>query len=238
MVLHREGGRTETLSASRRHTQRPRLLLLLEHSMPCDILLPPKKPVYQQYKKSLCRSAQRSVWGQQTARLLRCPSPLAPQDKTALSCTGLTLSDDILSLMAMSLSWKADGHATCHAQEQPVRILPDSLNSFQPDDVSCSRYQQESYRLSAIPGRSRLAGDCVCLLADAMRKRGAHNREKLEFSEYWNFRCNATILDTIPRSAYIQEGSFHFVQRLTDIIPLVCRCVFHRDSMCMRGAYC
>jgi hypothetical protein len=171
------------LSALCGHSQRPRLLLL-EHSVPRNILLPSKKPVYQQYKKSLCRSARRSVWRQQTARLLRCPSPLAPQDMTTFVTHWSDLSNDMPSLMAMSLSRKAGRHATFHAQEQPVRILPDSLNGFQPDDVSCSRCQQESYRLSDISGRSGLAGDCICVLTDAMGERGAHSREKLEFSGY------------------------------------------------------
>lgn len=80
------------LSASCRHAQRPRLLLL-EHSMQRDILLPSKKPVYQQYKKCLCRSARRYAWRQQTAGLRR--RLLFPQDMTPLlPHTGLTLSDD------------------------------------------------------------------------------------------------------------------------------------------------
>jgi hypothetical protein len=199
----------------------------------------PQRSPYTSNIRKACAGRLKGLSG--ASRLSGCsdvPPPSLLKIRPLLSCTGPTLSDDILPLMAVSLSWKAGRHVTCHAQEQPVRILPDSLNSFQPDDVSCSHHQQESYRLSAISGRSGLAGDCVCLLTDAMRKRGTHNREKLEFSEYWNFRCNAAILDTIPRSACIQEGSFHFIQRLADIIPLVCRRVPHRDSMCMRRAYC
>jgi hypothetical protein len=39
------------LSALYRHAQKPRLLLL-EHSMQRDVLLPSKKPVYQHIRKA------------------------------------------------------------------------------------------------------------------------------------------------------------------------------------------